>query len=280
MLEVAVCIFTASVEYAAHSRLAVHMLQLTWHVNDGVSVHLGGFSPPPPEPREPVLPLLPKSFVPPTPPPVLDPNCPVLLLLPKSLVPPTLPPAGQHKCSIKAAQNGEVKNRIACQPVGAHETDLFDVTTHLMCSVGDRGDQTSGWVLCRTKTTAESEYTLYSTVLHMVLHRTKTIADREIYALNALYNSILQLKQTHTPTCLNRADERSHTATARSFIGWIIPSKKRTGAVETTTEVALILIEALAHVALSSGFGHVAGLATSAHRAPGFLLDLQCTSDY
>lgn len=54
-------------------------------------------------------------------------------------------------------------------------------------------------------------------------------------------------------------------------------SEKRTGAVETLTEVTLVLIESLTHMALPSGFGHVAGLATSAHCAPGFLLDLQCT---
>ncbi len=89
-----------------------------------------------------------------------------------------------------------------------------------MCIAGDRDDKIIRWVSRRTKTTADREYTLYSTVLqlkHMVLCKIKTTADR-IYMLYMLYSSILQLKQMHTPRCLNRADKRAHSATARSFV--------------------------------------------------------------
>ena len=121
------CIFMVNVGHAAHSRVAAHLLRLTWYVHSGVNVHLDCFLPPPPEPREPVLPLLPKSFVPPTPPPVLDPNCPVLPLLPKSLVPPTLPPAGNKQLQWFTLKDHEALRSRTELParLGAQGTDLL-----------------------------------------------------------------------------------------------------------------------------------------------------------
>jgi hypothetical protein len=173
------------------AEVAVHMLQLIWHVHSGNSMQLDWFLPPPPEPREPGLPLLPKSFVPPTPPPVLDPICPVLPLLPKSLVPPTLPPAGQQAtvmvCSKQHKAGGQEQD---CLPDCKNSRDRsLAESDQSCCTVLETG-------------TAGYQVGCYAGPRSLLTENVCCTAQH----CNAY------------PWVLNSADKRAHSATARFFM--------------------------------------------------------------